>query len=71
MLRDLQQHDDDDHNMYVNCLHPDSFIKTDMTGQGGYMSVAEATAYVARDALFPPGRPLGQFFDKYFFFTSF
>lgn len=59
VARDLQKHDDDEHSVYVNCLHPGSFIKTDMTGQGGDMSAAEAAAYVARVALLPPGGPSG------------
>lgn len=71
VARDLQKHDDDDHKVYVNCLHPGSFVKTDMTGQGGDMSAAEAAAYVARVALLPPGGPSGQFFDKEKLCTSF
>lgn len=68
LARDLQKHD---HKVYVNCLHPGSFVKTDMTGQGGDMSAAEAAAYAARVALLPPGGPSGQFFDKEKLLTSF
>lgn len=68
LARDLQSHD---HKVYVNCLHPGSFVKTDMTGQGGDMSAAEAAAYAARVALLPPGGPSGQFFDKEKLLTSF
>lgn len=71
VARDLQTLGDDEHKVYVNCLHPGSFIKTDMTGQGGDMSAAEAAAYVARVALLPPGGPSGRFFDKEKLLTSF
>ena len=59
VARYIQKYDDDDHNVYVNFLHPGNFIKNDMTSQGGDMSVVEVATYVLRDALFPPGRPSG------------
>lgn len=68
LARDLQKHD---HKVYVNCLHPGTLVKTDMTGQEGDMSAAEAAAYVARVALLPPGGPSGHFFNKQKLFALF
>eukprot|EP01018_Ginkgo_biloba_P021492 Gb_37907 [translate_table: standard] len=62
LARDISEHPNHHHKIYVNCLHP-GFVRTDMTLQAGDISAAEGAAHVVRVALFPPGGPSGHFFN--------